>query len=260
MRELKHYNPNHDPRNGQFTSGPGGVTTIKKGTRLNSVAGYNDPYIATHPVSAKAYLNRGRWTYLYDPDNPHDSKVYKGPFSLYTVMRGYKFIAEHKYKAVKDLNLASEKERLDEFKNLYEDKKYKKAVIKDLSSVQKRLVLGKVGSQEEQARYKRFNPKKITTEEDYKTAYEIFNHAMEAKHAYKSTTEYGRRVESKWDGMIDDNNRKVYNDAQNPVIIFKADQFLEKYADTTLLTVDEVMSNRAEIEKYLAKQGRKVKL
>ena len=67
-------------------------------------------------------------------------------------------------------------------------------------------------------------------------------------------------MSKKYDAMIDDNNKGVYNDAHNPVIIFRASEVLERCGDTKLLTVNEVMDNTKYVGDELKKQGRKVLL
>lgn len=246
---LAHFNPNHDSETGRFTTSSG--TYLKAGTRLNSVTGkYFD---------ADKYKDSGKWVYTYRDDDSWDNKVYKGPFAKYLVMyRGARFIAEHKYETIKDLKMATEKDRIDEFKKLN-----KKNLIDDLKSVQEQLVRYNVGNEREQKEFRSFDPDNIKTDDDWRIAYSIFSHAMEASYYYKSTKEYCERIQSKYDAMVDDNNRGVYNKANDPIIIFRANEALKKIAEqpeTSFLKVQDVLDNYNEVKQELEKEGMKVKL
>ena len=97
--------------------------------------------------------------------------------------------------------------------------------------------------------------------EDLSTAYNIFNHAMEAKHARESTREYGKRLESKYDGMVDDNNLGIYNEARDPVVIFKADKVLESIGQNKIsdyLTLKEIDNNYTDVRKVMNKKGKNI--
>lgn len=246
---LSHFNPNHDSETGRFTTASG--TYLKAGTRLNSVTGrYFD---------ADKYKDSGKWVYTYRDDDSWDNKVYKGPFAKYLVMyRGAQFIAEHKYETVKDLKMATEKDRIDEFKNLD-----MKQLSKDLKSVQDTLVRYNVGNEKEQADYRKFNPDRIETDDDWRVAYNIFSHAMEASYYYKSTSEYCKQIAAKYDAMVDDNNKDIYNKTHDPIIIFRANEALKKIEDqpmTKFITVREILDNYEAVKAELAKEGMKVKL
>lgn len=246
---LAHFNPNHDSETGRFTTSNG--TFLKAGTRLNSVTG--------RYVDADKYKDSGNWVYTYRADDSWDNKVYKGPFAKYLVQyRGARFIAEHQYETVKDLKVPSREERINEFKQLDQKK-----LRKDLESVQEQLVNYNVGNEQEQKEFRAFNPKKIETDNDWRIAYAIFSHAMEASWYYKSTQEYCERMSKKYDAMVDDNNKDVYNNVHDPIIIFRANEALKKIENepvTKFLTVSEILENTEVVREELAKEGKKVKL
>lgn len=229
---------------------------LRKGTRLNSVS---HKYL-----HGDDYKKNKRWMYTYNPDDEWDKKVYEGPFSIYLAQRGAQFVKRHEFEVVDDLILADSGERMQEFKDLYNDSKTKKDVIKDIKNVQSMLVQYKVGNVKEQEEYKNFNADNIQTDDDYRIAYSIFNHAMEATYAYKSTSEYAKRIAAKYDGMVDDNNVNVYNKAHDPIVIFNADKFLKTLNEDLkvedFLSIDEIKKNRDDVETELAKYGVKVKL
>ena len=254
MGYLIHFNPNHDPKNGRFTYRPGS-TVLPKGTKVNSVSG-------TY-WNSENYKNNGRWMYTYRPDEKWDKKVYEGPFSYYLVeYRGAQWIRRHEFETIADMKMPTRKEREDEFKNLLNDRKYQKIVSKELSAMQKRLVAQGIGTTDEQKkRFRNFNANRIRNDEDFKTAYEIFSHMMENRAAFKTTQEYSKRISDKWDAMVDDNNLKTYNNAIDPIIIFKAERFIKDVAETrTYVTAEEARKNWDDVEKELAKEGRKVAL
>lgn len=228
---------------------------MPKGTRLDSVSSKH--------FNSKNYLNSGNALYAYNPNDPHDKKVYEGPFSKYLVLyRGAQFIARHSFETVQDLTMPTKKERMDEFKSLINDKKTRVDAIMEMRHIQKRLVDGHVGSEKEQEEFKNIDLTNLKTDNDYRIAYAIFNHAMEASYAYKSTREYMKRMQDKYDAMVDDNNQGVYNDAHDPVIIFRANKVLQEVKDkpVSFLTAKEIISNTEELREELKKKGINIKL
>lgn len=247
---------------------------LRKGTKLNSVS--------TTPIS-EAYRMRDRWMYTYNPEDKHDTKVYEGPFSLYLYMgRGADAVYRHQYETVKDLTMPNKKERLDEFKNLVNDKKLGRKTKKELIEMQKNVIEKKRGSDKQIEAYKNLNIKKMKSEEDYKVAYEIFGHLMEGMNRYKSTQAYADRMSKKYDAMVDDNNQGIYNDAHDPVIIFRANEALKTIGNLTVKNINEARAKgpeefynfmvknavtpkqaqetTEELRKYLEKRGMPVKL
>lgn len=86
---------------------------------------------------------------------------------------------------------------------------------------------------------------------------------MEASWYYPSTREYMKNISKKYDAMVDDNNQGVYNDAHDPIIIFKANEVLKSIGNDPLkgyLTANEIVSNTEDVRSELAKVGRNVKL
>lgn len=229
---------------------------LRKGTRINSVS---DKYI-----DSDSYKNNSKWMYTYRQDEEWDNKVYKGPFAKYLVMyRGARFIKEHQYETVKDLTMPNKKERVEEFKEIYDNRKTHKDTLNDLESVRSQLVQYKIGNEKDQKKYAEIDLKNLKSEEDYKTAYDIFNHAMEANHMYKSTSEYVKNISKKYDAMVDDNNQGVYNDAHDPIIIFRAREALKTIEGDPVksyLNIDDIIKNYNDVEKDLAKKGIRPKL
>ena len=223
-------------------------TVLPKGTKLNTVSSQLT-YLAK-----KHGLRQDEWTYTYSPDVEWDNKVYKGPFAYYKMMLTKEKQLESMFETTKDLKMPTEKERLDAFIELYNNNT--KTVIKELAKMQKSLRANNIGDKEVQ----NLNLKNLSTEQDYRAAYEIFNHCMEKVHAYECTKEYKAMMESKWDAMVDDNNQGVYNGANDPIIIFKAHEVLRDIGGVRVVEPSEVYNNMADVQIELAKLGRSPKL
>lgn len=227
---------------------------LKKGTRINSVSSrYTD---------SEAYRKNGKPIYTYRADEKWDNKVYKGPFAMYLARyRGAQFIKEHAYETTKDLRMPTSTERKQVFKDMLDDKNTKKDMVHDLDRYRMMLILNKIGSEQEQKDYKELNVHDIKTPKDVRVAYDVFNHAMEAAYAQKSTREYLKRMSEKYDAMVDDNNQGVYNQAHDPIIVFKGDLFLKSIeSKSKYLTYDEIIKNSDEVREELNKKGINMKL
>lgn len=218
---------------------------LRKGTRLNSVSLLND---------SEAYRKSKRWMYTYNPDDDWDSKVYKGPFSAYKTNFGQRYIYEHQFEVVSDLKMPTKKERVDEFINMY--KKSPIRTASDLETVRTWLRQHNIGSKEVQ----NTNVWKLRTPDDYKRAYEIFNHAMEHVYQFASTRAYAKIMSTKYDAMVDDNNQEVYNKAHDPIIIFRAETALKEIGKARLVDINEMRDSYNEVARELAKKGEAVKL
>lgn len=224
---------------------------LKKGSVIRSVS--------ANVIDPEQKLKSNRWIYTYNPKDSWDSKVYTGPFSTYTAMvKGAYFIAEHEYKTTKDLKMPTRKERIDVFKDVYDDKKYNKKMVRELSGIQKRLKAHEIGSD----KARNVNLKKLTTDDDYEAAYEVFNHAMEAMYRFKSTSEYAKRISEKYDAMVDDNNVNIYNNVHDPVIIFKTENLISTTGNmpVRMLTNYDITENTNYVRDELAKQGKNLLL
>lgn len=233
---------------------------LRKGTKLNTVARATDASDSWRLAPDLYRKVEGGKNWLYTYNNDHDQKIYKGPFAKYLVMeKGANYLNEHKYEVVRDLKMPTKKERVDEFLELY--KNNKKTVTKDLAQIQKLLIYYKVGDNNEQKDYKSFNAKKFDPDDKKQAAiaYSMFNHLMEASNKYKSTILYKQQIEKKFDAMIDDNNQGVYNNAYDPIIVFKAEQML-KTIGTEPLSADDITKNYDAVEKEMERLGRNVKL
>lgn len=226
---------------------PNERTVLKKGTKLSSVS--IDP-------DSERYRKSGRWMYTYNPDDKWDEKVYNGPFSLYKGQSTGYLTSRHSYEVVKDLKMPTSAERFDEFVKLYE--KETKMVTKDLKSIQDQIKNYNMGPSN--AKAQKVNLKNIKTDEDLVAAYKLFNHAMENVAAFKSTKKYAEIMATKYDAMVDDNNQGGYNEAHDPIIIFRANEALKTIAPAKLNTVADIYKDYFEVSGELKKKGKNVAL
>ena len=214
-------------------------------------------------AGSEVYKKRNR-IYTFRPDEEWDSKIYRGPFSygksLKTGMRVPLY--EHQYETTRDLNMPSSSDRYNEFRNLASKEK---VLVKDLKKHQKLLEQYGVANNLSQAA-KNVNPKKLKTEDDYKAAYEIFNRALEMSDQYKSTKAYMNIMSTKYDAMVDDNNRGVYNNAHDPIIVFATNALktignLPANADgMNFLKPSDIIKNLNAVDEQNKKEGRKTAL
>ena len=220
---------------------------LRKGTVLRSVTG--------ETKNAKKRLETDRWIYTYDPKRSWDSRVYEGPFSFYLKKyRGAKFVVSHEFETVKDLNMPTRKERVDLFKEIYNDKKYKQGMINDLIEMQNHMYDLNIGSTKAQT----IDLKKLKSADDYEAAYEVFCHAMEASYVFGSTREYSKRISDRYDAMVDDNNVNTYNDVKDPIIIFRADALISTHGRRPVKKISnsDIRTNTSIVRKALELEGK----
>lgn len=238
---------------------------LRKGTQLESISRYNTRQFPFESPNTKLLLDHFKknkqWLYTYNPDDEWDKKVYRGPFAKYTAMRKGGYIPEvHRFTVNEDLKMPTKKERVDKFVELYS--KNSKTFVKDLKTVQD---LFKRHPDDElpprKVELKNWDiPSKLESKEDIEKAYGIFNHAMEASHAFKSTQMYCKEMIKQFDAMVDDNNQGVYNRAHDPVIIFKVEKLIQSEEIAKQLDTQEILENTEFVREELKKFGEKVAL
>ena len=219
-------------------------TIMRTGTRVNSIN--TTPY--------KNENNSDRWRYTYNPDDNWDSSVYKGPFAVYLMQTKGLEVFEHQYETIKNLRMPTSKERLDEFIAAYNANKLRSFL--ELRSMQKKMVCYKVGTEKSRT----IDLNQLKTEDDYKAAYEVFNHLMERAWEYGITRRYCKTMSEKYDAMVDDNNQEIYNHAHDPVIIFKVKEALKEIGNVKMIDVSEARKHFEKVQLELAKKGEKVLL
>ena len=218
--------------------------TMRLGTRLNSVN--TNAHQDEHPPD--------HWLYTYNPDDEWDASVYKGPFAIFLMQAKGLGVFEHQYETIKNLQMPTSKERLDEFIAAYNANKFRSSV--ELRSMQKKMVRYGVGTKKSRT----IDLSKLNTEDDYKAAYEVFNHLMERAWEYGITRRYCKTMSEKYDAMVDDNNQAIYNHAHDPVIIFRVHEALKEVGDVKMIDISEARKHFENVQAELAKKGEKVLL
>jgi len=238
---------------------------LRKGTELESISRARTRFSDLEKPNTTMLLdylkNNKRWLYTYNPNDEWDKKVYRGPFAKYTANRIGGAIPEvHRFTVNEDLKMPTKKERVDKFVELYS--KNSKTFIKDLKQLQDTWKAYPDDELPPSTRELRdwTIPKKLENKNDIAKAYEIFNHAMEAAHYFKSTRAYCDAMVKEFDAMVDDNNQGIYNRAHDPVIIFKVDKLLKSDKLAQQLTVEEIVKNTNIVREELEKHGERIKL
>lgn len=223
--------------------------TLKKGTQISNIGvGDDGDYLKKKRDAIYTYKTNDKW----------DSKVYKGPFSMYKKMTNpYASISwyEHKYKVNRDLSMPTEKQRFEEFVNLYN--KHKHITVKDLKRTRKSMINNGIHFTREIDKTVKLN--KLRTTNEYKSAYNIFNRSMEEYNSHKSTKKYMKTIRNKYDAMVDDNNKKIYNEAKEPIIIFNPKDVLTSVGNKKISDI-EIEKNTNYVNKILNKKGKTVLL
>lgn len=228
-------------------------TTMHKGEHLRSVSTWFD---------SESYKNSGRKMYTYNANDKFDNMVYKGFYATYLALtRNPMVITESEYEVTKDLSMPTKAQRMQEFKDMYAEKKLGKKLRKDLNTIRNALLANDIGSKEEQDSFRKFDPNNLKTNKDWRLAYRIFCQVMNSPPwTYKTVDAFMKRMSSKFDAMVDDNNQDIYNMAHDPVIIFRAREALKTVGEAKVLEVDEIIKNRDEVEKQIRAAGRVPKL
>lgn len=204
--------------------------------------------------------------YTYDPDNEHDKKVYTGPFAKYTQGRLANKVGftpklyDAKFKATKDLRIAGKEYQIDDaFKIAKENEQARKDLktIKDfvedqynkgysLTERNNRIAAAKVD----------FNN---LTEKDKEFVFDTLNAMMEAADNFSMSRQFTEIMSTKFDGIVDFNNQGVYNDAQDPVLIFNPRDNMT-VIDIKEIPMSMIDENLNSIRDYMGKTGRNAAL
>jgi len=83
---------------------------------------------------------------------------------------------------------------------------------------------------------------------------------MENVKKYASAGKYLDLMATKYDAMVDDNNRSIYNRVHDPIVVFKANEVLKQIGDVKVITNQEIQDNLRYIADELTKIGEVPKL
>lgn len=214
-------------------------TGMRKGTTLYSVT-VDEKKNTKNPKNPKTemvYTYRDEW----------DKKVYEGPYATYLKraklsrfgIEGKSFVNVHEYRTLKDFKMPTKKQRIDEFKKLYSDEKDK--VVEELD-------IARRDAAEQDNReslttgmsYEDLDLRSIKTAREWNTAYELFHVAMIDYNIYETTKEYVKRMAKNYDAMVDDFDQYLYNEARDPVIIFRTKGYVEELSSQKLTNAKRV--------------------
>lgn len=195
--------------------------------------------------------------YTYNPDDPHDTMVYKGPFSyLNKLYRGAKKVYEHRFETVKDLKMPNSTERFEEFKSIMNtaDKEQYAKELQSIYDMAKSQNLKVAKDIHWRRNGESFDFNNLKSAQDYKDAYTIFNICIENASSYKVCRDYMNKMAKKYDAMVDDNNVNVYNDAHDPIIIFNAATNLIAKQKPMEVKMSEIKDNLSKVDEYMMKK------
>lgn len=198
-------------------------------------------------------------TYLYDPKNKHDKKVYEGAYAMYIKRgKGYADNYIHEYKTMSEIRMPSNKRSVDIFIESYKkdparyvgEMNYMKDYYRQVS---KQVNLS--GANKKIASYdKDFD--KNTSESDlreygYATLNSLSTYGSRGSRAinafYESVKDKG------YNALVDDNNRSIYNDAVQPILVFNGNKTLKEIG-VTKLSDEDMYKNLDDLEDYMEKK------
>ena len=195
-------------------------------------------------------------TYLYDPKNKHDKKVYEGAYAMYIeVGKGYMDKYVHEYETTKTLRMPSNKRSVDIFIKSYRNNPA--PYINEMNQIKDYYrELSKTQNMSESNRKVASYNKQYTTktsDEDlkeygYATLNQLTNYGSRGSAAIRA---YYESLKLRgYNALVDDNNKSIYNDAVQPIITLNAKKTLKEIG-VTKLSDDEMFDNINELEKYM---------
>lgn len=260
IKELYHYNPNHDPRNGQFTTSKGGAYTQSKEVTYTPTkkkySEYNKKHVDT-TISKDTTIS----TLSHDPDRTKDTDMF---FATHTNLDKQHYMAYFnkpikdiegnqcfKYKidsSLKtDLKVASEDSAAKAFTKLYNENGDFYNFVTDPERMQNYFVDGKYkfkGYRQSRSSLEKIRSGETPSSDDLKVAYRMFNYVIPNDGGGNAA--YGRDVaaqrekffnelKSEGYGAVLDTNDAIYGGykAQSPVIVFDVEQVIPKEVKQT---------------------------
>lgn len=196
---------------------------IKRGSIQSHVSG-----------NKKIRLNDSE-TYVYDPSNKHDRIVYEGTFAKYIeVGKRYANQYVHKYAVTEDLVSPSTKKRVDIF--IEEYKNNPAAFTSEMNYVSNRMKLMKqlgynlTEKNENITKYNKEFDANTSSADLKKYGYDTFTAVAElgSKRSTAVKAYYDSIKNKGYNALVDDNNRSVYNDAVQPLIVLNANKTLKE--------------------------------
>ena len=195
-------------------------------------------------------------TYLYDPKNKHDKRVYEGAYSMYIELgKGYADKYIHEYKTVRELRMPSNKRSIEIFIDSY--KKNPAVYANEMNQIKnyykeaaKRYPMSE--SNKKIASYNKDFDENTSKEDLAEYGYRTLNAlstygsggSAAIRNYYESVKKEG------YNALVDDNNRSIYNDAVQPIIALNARKTLKEIG-VTKQDRNDMQENLSELSKYM---------
>lgn len=227
---------------------------IKKGTQLNNLGSKKNLKLRSIGDENTQKL------FVYKESNKHDKDVYEGAFTKYVRRRDRTSqIFKHKFENIDDLVSPSAQRRAELFVEAYR---------KDPELFAKQLNRADMSAQGRKAAGAKFSPgldafigKKIfdkhTSDIDLKKyGYGLFNMGNEwhDRQTVRVNNKYYKTLKNAgYSSLVDDNNRGIYNDANEPIIVLNAKRHL-KNIGTERLTREYINAAEERLRSYMKKK------
>ena len=246
---------------------------IEKGTQLNNLgskekiklrgsvkASFNKIWPLGPPVIPTKRPDNEKKLFVYKESDEHDKDVYEGAFTKYIKYRdNADSIFKQKFINAKDLISPSAERRAELFVDAYrkDPELYSKILNRTDLYAQARQKQGVNFSSGLKSFIGKTTYNKNTSDEDLKKyGYGLFNMGNEWNDSMtvKGNNKYYKQLKKNgYNSLIDDNNRGIYNDANNPLIVLDAKKYLRNIG-TEKLTPEYMRSAEDRVRDYMEKK------
>lgn len=225
-------------------------------------------------TSKKIKVKENKPFYVYDKEDFWDSKVYENAFAYYKSGYGRKKTYDHSYEAVNDLVSPGEKERVQLFVSAFKERPelFKAAINSEQVYLQICKDLGhRLAPMKEDmlaigSMNRDFTDEEIATKlypafnsiELYSTP--VFSDGERLSRAASKDAYYQKVIDAGYNAIIDDNNRKIYNEVESPLIVLNGSKDIKEVGEAVILHKDEVYQGMRTIEAILNEHGKRLAL
>lgn len=232
--------------------------TIKKGSKFS------------HVTNTKKMRLDDRGVYAFDPNDEHDSDVYRGAYS--TGLKMKKILSpvyEQSFETVEDLKLPTRKEKVDAFIETVSDRtesrlKNGQTLEQYLDNYAARINMKILGlkmynPQDYMSKQKLYDSmiddgKKWIEKRDKDSGYKLFmgNFAIKSEMSGASQKFVENLIKRGYNAIIDDNDSGRYNDAHNPLYVFNGKKSL-KNVGRRKVTIGEMAEATDRLKRKLGR-------
>lgn len=227
---------------------------IEKGTQLNNLTSKKKLRLRALGSENSQKL------FVYKESDEHDSDVYEGAFTRYIRRRDRTGqIFKQKFENIDDLVSPSERRRAELFVETYRNNPELLAdqLNRTDAFLQQRKAEGvKMSRAREALIGKKIFDEKTSDIDLNKYGYGLFNMSNEWKdpQSVRVNNAYYKTVKNAgYNALIDDNNRGIYNDANEPLIVLNAKRHL-KNIETEKLTREYMNEAEERLRSYMKKK------